>query len=115
MRILITAAPLMYREALALAFRQGRPDAEVMLGDLASLDGEVDNFRPHMLVGNDADGVVPKALADVMCRIEILFSDGLDARFSLGGEVRYIKDIGIKKLLALMDEAEELLTEDTLT
>ncbi len=108
MRILITAAPLMYREALALALHNDRPNAEVMLGDLASLDGEVDDFQPHFLVGNDTDGDAPK-LAGVICRIEILFTDGLDARVGLDGEVRHIKDIGIKDLLALVDETEALI------
>lgn len=108
MRILITAAPLMYREALALALHHDRPDAEVMLGDLASLDGEVEAFQPHILVGNDTDGEAPK-LASVVCRIEILFTNGLDARVSLGGEVRHMENIGIKDLLALVDEAEASL------
>lgn len=104
----------MYREALALAFRQLRPSAEVMLGPLESLDGEAKVFRPHMLVGNDSDGDVPGALANVMCRVEILFSDGLDARVSFDGGVRHIKDIGIENLLALADEAEKRIPDETI-
>lgn len=103
----------MYRETLALAFRQRRPDAEVMLAPLESLDGEVEDFQPHFLVGNDTDGDFPKSLAHVICRVEILFRDGLDARVSLDGEVRHIKDIGIENLLALVDEAEKLIPDET--
>jgi hypothetical protein len=108
MRILITAAPLMYREALALALHENRPNAEVMLGSLRSLDGEIEAFQPHLIVGNDTDGDIPK-LESVVCRIEILFTDGLDAKVSLDGEVRHIKNIGIDDLLALVDETEALI------
>ncbi len=98
----------MYREALALALHHGRPDAEVMLGALESLDGEVEVFQPHFLVGNDTDGSFPKP-ASLVCRIEILFTNGLDARVSLDGQVRYIEDITMDDLLALVDDTEKLI------
>lgn len=106
MRVFITAAPRMYREALALAIRQRRPTFEVMIGPPESLDGEANGFRPHMLVGNDTDGGVPKGLEDVVCRIEILFSDDLDARVTLGGRVRHVKDISVEELISFADETE---------
>ena len=55
MRILVTAKPKMYREALALALHRHRPDFEVMLVSAESLDGEIGSFRPHLLLRNDND------------------------------------------------------------
>ncbi len=59
-RVLVTVEPRMYREALALALQQGRPEAEVVLVPESVMDGQVDGFAPHGLVRNDGDGAVPE-------------------------------------------------------
>ena len=111
MRILVTVQPQMYREALALTLQHHRPDAEVMLGSLESLDGQATSFRPHLLVRNDTDGADMELQRDVLCWIEILYSDGMDARISMGGEVWNIKDICTEDLLEIVDEVEGLTQE----
>lgn len=113
MRVLITVKPRMYRESLALALRQNRPDGEVMLGPTASLDGQAESFRPHLLIRNDTDGVDMELMRGIRCWIEILYSDGMDARVSLDGEIWNIKDISTEDLLEIVDRTEELMLEGT--
>jgi hypothetical protein len=112
-RILVTTKPKMYREAIALALHRHRPDAEVMLVSAESLDGEIESFQPHLLLHNDKDGIPPEALESVTCRIEILFSDDMDARVVVDGEVTRIEDMSIDELLAVVDEVETRILGET--
>lgn len=113
MRILITVKPLMYRESLALALQRHRPDFEVMLAPTAALDGQAIGFRPHLLVRNDTDGVDMELMKDILCWIEVLYSDGMDARVSLDGESWEIKDINTEGLLEIADRTQRLIPEAT--
>ena len=110
MRILVTVKPQMYRETLALALHEHRPEAEVMLGPSGSLDGEAKDFGPHLLVRNDTDGSTPEALETIACRIDVLLSDGMGAKIKLDGQVRKIEDMSVTDLLAVVDEVEELIS-----
>ena len=112
MRVLITVAPLMYREVFALAIHNRRPDIEVLVGPEASLDGEAERFAPHLLVRNDTDGADVERLTGALCRVEILYSDGLNARVSLDGKVWKIEDICIDDLISLIEQTERLIPED---
>jgi hypothetical protein len=110
-RVLVTVEPRMYREAIALAVHSNRPRAEVMVVSEEGMDGQVKEFAPHVLVCNDADGVVPEGLlGSVVCRMEVLYTDGMAARVSVGGNSFRIEDATMEDLLALVDEAEELLS-----
>lgn len=113
MRILITAKPTMYREAIALALHKYRPEAEVMLISAESLDGEIGNFRPHLLLRNDNDGIDPEELEGVVCRIEILFSDGMDARIVMDGQVVSIEDMSLENMFSVVEEVEKLVLGET--
>ena len=59
-RVLVTVEPRMYREAIALAVQRNRPEAEVMLVSEEVMDGQVEDFAPHLLVRNDADRPIPE-------------------------------------------------------
>ncbi|MDQ3568326.1 MAG: hypothetical protein M3397_09620 [Actinomycetota bacterium] len=111
MRILITVAPLMYREALAIAVHQDLPESEVMIGSLGQLDGQAENFAPHLLIRNDTDGADMSLQTGALCWIEVLYSNGLNARISLDGAVWEIDDIGIEDLLGLVRKAEKLIPD----
>lgn len=113
MRILITVQPQMYREALAIALRRHRPDAEVVLGSPESLGGQVEPFSPHLLLRNDTDRAGIELQKGVLCWIEILYSDSLDAKISIDGEVWHIEDISMDDLMALVDKVEKLIPEET--
>jgi hypothetical protein len=107
-RVLVTVEPRMYREAIALAVQRNRPKAEVMLLPEEGLDGQVKDFAPHVLVRNDSDrAVAEELLGSVVCRMEVLYTDGMAARISVGERSYRIEDATIEDLLALVDEAEE--------
>ncbi len=110
MRILVTVKPRMYRETLALALLKHRPDHEVLISPADSLDGEVTAFQPDLLVRNDNDGQTQKYLDDIPCRIEVLFSDGMDVRVNLGGQVRKIEDMSVEDLISVLDEVEAFIS-----
>jgi hypothetical protein len=103
----------MYRETLALALHEHRPDAELMLAPSDSLDGEVKDFGPDLLVRNDNDGAGPEYLNAIACRIEILFTDGMGARVNLNGRVWKMDDMGVDDLLTVVDEIEELISGES--
>ena len=110
-RVLVTVEPRMYREAIALAVQSNRPKAEVMLVSEEVMDGQVKEFAPHVLVRNDFDRAVSEELlCSVVCRMEVLYTDGMAARVSVGGNSYTIEDASMEDLLSLVDEAEELLS-----
>ena len=110
-RVLVTVEPRKYREAIALAVQSNRPKAEVMLVSEEVMDGQVKEFAPHVLVRNDSDRAVPKGLlGSLVCRVEVLYTDGMAARVSVGGNSYTIEDASMEDLLSLVDEAEELLS-----
>jgi hypothetical protein len=110
-RVLVTVEPRMYREAIALAVQRDRPKAEVMLVPEEVMDGQVEDFAPHVLVRNDSGRAVPEGLlGSVVCRMEVLYTDGMAARVSVGGSSYTIEDASMEDLLSLVDEAEELVS-----
>jgi hypothetical protein len=110
-RVLVTVEPRMYREAIALAVQRDRPNSEVMLVSEDVMDGQVEDFAPHVVVRNDSDRVVPEGLlGSVVCRMEVLYTDGMAARVSVGDRSYTIEDASMEDLLSLVDEAEELVS-----
>ncbi len=111
MRILVTVKPRVYREVLALSLHQHRPDDEVLISPPEALDKEMERFRPHLVVYNE--GAAPQTTASVVGRVEILFSNGLDARISVVGERdTEAKDVGTQDLLALVDRTERMIPKE---
>ena len=110
MRILVAVKPRVYREVLALSLHQHRPDAEVLISPPEALDGEVGRFKPHLLVCSE--GAMPDMPPSVLCRVEVMFSDGLDARIGLDGRVAEAKDVGTEDLLALVDRTEKMIPKE---
>jgi hypothetical protein len=110
-RGLVTVEPRMYREAIALYVQRDRPKAEVMLVSEEVMDGQVEDFAPHVLVRNDSDRVVPEGLlGSMVCRMEVLYTDGMAARVSVGDSSYTIEDATMEDLISLVDEAEELVS-----
>jgi hypothetical protein len=104
LRVLITISPRLYREALALSVYRHRPDLEVRIAPPEALTEETTRFRPHLLVRNDNDGVEREVLAEIPYRIEVLYSDSMNARISAHGDVTEVQDIAMDDLLRLVDE-----------
>lgn len=103
----------MYREALALSIHRDRPDIEVVIAPAGTLDGETDGFEPHMMIRNDTDGADVSLREGVLCWIEILYSDGLNARISLDGKVWEIEDISIEDMVRLVGETEKMVPDQS--
>jgi len=102
----------MYREATALYLRQRRPDYEVRIAAPEDVEEEeVRVFAPRLLVRNDTDGLDPGVLGGVPCWIEVLYSDGMDARISVDGRVEESQDISTEALLRVADEAASMTRE----
>jgi hypothetical protein len=99
----------MYREVLALSLHQHRPDAEVLICPPEALDRETGRFEPHLVVLDDNDGAAPDGLSGVLYRVEILLDASMDARISVDGWAREVKDICTEDLLAVVDEAKTMV------
>ena len=110
MRILVAVKPRVYREVLALSFHHYRPDDEVLISPPEALDREMERFRPHLVIYNE--GAAPQATASVVGQVEILFSNGLDARISVGGRDTEAKDVGTQDLLALVDRTYRMIPKE---
>ena len=107
----ITVEPRLYREAIALAVQRHRPDAEVMLVPESIMDGQVAGFAPHVLVRDDGGAAFPKELLEsVVCRVEVLYTDHMATRVSVGDRSYTIGDARMEDLLAIVDEADGLVS-----
>jgi hypothetical protein len=111
-RILVSIKPRVYREVLALSLHQHRPDAEVLICPSRALDGEIGRFRPHLVVLNDNHGAAPDGLVGGEYRVEILLGASMDARISVDGRAREVKDVCTEDLLAVVDEAEKMIPKE---
>lgn len=107
-RVLITVTPRMYRQAIALTIRRQRPGCDVRIAAPEDTEGELVAFRPHLLVHNDTDGLEPETVTRVLCRVTVLYSDGMDAQISLSGEVSETRDMSSEDLLRIVDMASAL-------
>ena len=72
-------------------------------------EGELVTFRPHLLVHNDDDGLGLESTAKVLCRVTVLYSDGMDARISAGGKVSVERDMSTSDLLRVVDSASAMV------
>jgi hypothetical protein len=80
-----------------------------MLAPENVLDGQVGDFAPHVLVRNDSDREIPEGqLGSVVLSVEVLYTDGMSARISVGARSYTIEDATMDDLISLVDEAEGL-------
>ena len=107
-RVLVALSPQMYREAVALSIHRNRPGLDVRVASPEAAEAEIGAFRPHLLVHNDTAPIPEGALAGVPCRVEVLYSDGLDTRASADGRSERIDDASVGDLLRLVDRATAL-------
>jgi hypothetical protein len=122
-RVLVTLSPRMYRQAVALSVQRGRPGlVDVRLAPPEAMEEQLASFRPHLLVHNDAasadsgSGAAPvpeAALRTVPHRMEVLYSDGMDARLSADGTLSEIRDASTEDLLKAVDAASSLADRET--
>jgi hypothetical protein len=104
-RVLVTVTPRMYRQAIALSIQRQRTGLEVRVASPEATERELADFRPHLLVHNDNDGLGPGALEEIPFQIEVQYSDGMDAQISADGELSTVPDMSTEDLLGVVDQA----------
>ena len=104
MRVLVALSPRMYRQAMTLSIHRNRPGLDVR----AAAAGEIEAFRPHLLVHNDTAPIPEGALDGVPCRVEVLYSDSMSARAHVDGRTEEVGDMDVGGLLRVVDRAAAL-------
>jgi hypothetical protein len=104
LRVLVSIAPILYREAIANALRRHRRHLDVRIAAPVDLYKEVGRFEPHLVFCNQATTKVRKS---VPSWVEVAYEDSLDATVSVHGEHSKIKDISTSDLLSIVDRAQE--------
>ena len=124
-RVLVTLWPQMYRQTVALSIQRDRPGlVDVRIAPPGAMEEELASFRPHLLVHNDPRGDLrggavqyPKealeaAIKKVPHRIEVLYSNGMDARLSADGRLTELLDASTDDLLRAVDAASSLADQE---
>ena len=107
-RVLVALSPRMYSQAIALSIHRNRPGLDVRAASPEAAVGEIEAFRPHLLVYNDTAPIPEEALAAVPCRVEVLYSDSMDACVSADGRAERVGDMDVGGLLRVVDRASGL-------
>ncbi len=98
--MLVAIAPQMYREAVVHTLKSRRPDVEVEACPPEDLDQKLALLQPDLLLCHDT---APKAREQVRNRVEIMYSDSLDATIFREGQITRITDISLERLLTVLD------------
>jgi hypothetical protein len=102
MSVLIAIYPQMYREAVVHTIRSCRPDVEVEPCPPEDLDRKLALLQPELLVCHDT---APEARKGVRNRVEIGYSDSLDAIIIRDERATRVTDIGLEGLLKVLDQS----------
>ena len=106
-----------YREAIARALAELRPDLEVRPAPLAEIDRELRGFDPHVVVCSEPDGAHPGGRG---AWVQVPTDDGVDdderlARLCLEGERWDTEGPTLGEILFVVDETRRRLRERDLT
>ena len=109
MRVLVTVSPQMYRQAIAHSIQSARPGVEVRIAPPEATEEQLRLFRPDLLLYNDTAPIPEEALEGVPARVEMLYSDSMDARVRAdGGMVSRMRDMSTEDLLRTVAVAASL-------
>src|SRR5215212_4522762 len=108
MRVLVSVSPRMYREAIALSIQRNRPGIEVRLAPPEAAEEELAAFRPDLLFHDDTAPIPEDALEGIPTRVEMLYSDSMDARVRAHGMVSQMRDMSTEDLLRTVAVAAAL-------
>jgi hypothetical protein len=108
MRVLVSVSPRMYREAIALSIHRNRPGLDVRIAPPEEAERELTTFQPHLLVHNDTAPIPEGMLDGVPYRVEVLYSDSMDARVIADSQGEEIGDMDLEGLMRVVDGAAEL-------
>ena len=99
MRVLVAVSPRLYREAVASSLQNIRPGIEARAAAPEDADLELAGFKPHLFIHNDTAPVPEWALEGLRCRVELPYSDGMNARVVSGGKASRVRDMSTEDLL----------------
>ena len=119
MRVLVAFEDVrsMYREVIARAIRDLRPDLEVYSGALSELEHELARIDPHVVVCSRPTGEYPGSRG---AWVEIPTEDGAKdderlAQICLDGERWITEGPPLREILEVIDETRERLREGRLS
>jgi hypothetical protein len=107
-RVLVTVSPKMYREAVATSIQRNRPGIEVRLAPPEDTEEELASFRTDLLIHDDTAPIPEEVLEGVPTRVEMLYSDSMDARVRAHGMVSQLRDMSTEDLLRTVAVAAAL-------
>ena len=108
MRVLVTVSPQMYRQAVAASIRSARPGIEVRIAPPEDTEEQLRLFSPELLLYDDTAPIPVEALEGVPARVEVLYSDSMDARIRADGMVSRMSDMSTEDLLRTVAVAASL-------
>ena len=105
LRVLVANEPRAYRDAIAAALQELRPNVAVIPVEPHGLDGEIARLDPHLVVCSRlTEAVQARPLAWVM-----LYPDGEPwAVMSIAGQHMLVTGIEFQALLAVLDHTAQL-------
>ena len=108
MRVLISIAPRLYRELLALALKERDPCLEVRVAAPQDLGRQARSFAPHLLLRTRE---APVEQTHATSWVELNFNDGpVHATVYIEGRHSEIEDAGINDLSAIIDETRRSIS-----
>ncbi len=90
----------MYRETVVHTLENRRPDLQVQSCPPEDLDRKLALLQPDFLLCQDT---APEARERVRDRIEICYSDSLDATIFGEGQATRVKDSSLERLLSVLN------------
>lgn len=95
-----------YREVIAAGIRILRPQVEVATATPTEIEREIESFDPQVVVCGVPGNADP---GDVPAWVELPVEPQRPARIRVGGSRRASVNLDLEGLLAVVDEAEELV------
>ncbi len=102
-RVLVACELQSYRQALAVAFRELRPSAEVFEAEEEDLDHEVERLGPDLVVCSRRTGRIEDRAPSW---VELYPNHGTHSVVSVLGERSTVEEIQLCDLLSIIDRAE---------
>lgn len=106
MRLLMANEPRAYREVIAEAVRELRPDVEVKTVELDALDDAVSAFEPDMVICSKATEAVREG---VLAWLELYPEFSARSVASVDGETSTIEEIQLPDILSFIDRTKRIL------
>lgn len=105
-RVLMTNEPRSYREAIALALKMSRSNAEVVIAGPDSLDPEVERFSPRLVICSRVTALVE---TQVPVWVELYPGHGPNSTVSYGGRRSEIAGMDMEDLIQIFDRTRNVL------